>query len=35
MVACIIFHFLQLFIDSAIASKAGQALNSREPALPD
>ena len=30
MVACIVFHFLQLFIDSMIASKMGQALKSGE-----
>jgi sodium/bile acid cotransporter 7 len=35
MVACIIFHFLQLFIDSIIASKMGRALNSGESALPN
>jgi len=30
MVACIVFHFLQLFLDSIIASRLGQALKSGE-----
>lgn len=30
MVACIVFHFLQLFLDSIIASKLGQVLKQRE-----
>lgn len=33
VVVCIIFHFLQLFIDSIIASRIGRSLNSGESAL--
>jgi len=34
MVACIVFHFLQLFIDSIIASRMGRILTSEEPVVP-
>jgi sodium/bile acid cotransporter 7 len=30
MVVCIVFHFLQLFLDSIIASKMGQVLKKTE-----
>ena len=35
MVACIIFHFLQLFIDSMIASRMGRSLANGEPVVPN
>lgn len=35
MVACIIFHFIQLFIDSMIASRMGRSLTNAEPVVPN